>query len=464
MAQDAATAPAAATPVQAAPAPVQPAPVAPRVMPQLSAAQTAQLRAMLDGAAAHGMEAAAPKDDAKLAEAALSYARAVRAGQLAPGEYLEVWAMRPAAYDPFPAFAKAVADDRLASWIASLPPPYAGYDGLRKGLSRYRVIAANGGWRTLPAGPDITLSSRGPRVAALRQRLAVEDKNVTATGDVFDQALLDSVRRAQRRYGLNPTGVVSTQTTAALNVPVSRRVEQIVANMERWRWMPAELDARRVQVNIAAAVLTVFEGDKPVASMRGVTGRPGGDETPMLSSEIHSVVVNPPWNVPASIAKEELFPKGSAYLKANGFKVIETPEGGKRLQQAAGDQSALGRLKFDFLNPFAVYLHDTPAKAKFSSFDRLASHGCVRVEKPVELARLLFKDDPKWGAPGAIEEAIATNKTQRVPLTRPVTVYLFYWTAFATGEGAVSFRDDPYKWDSALAAKLDGGPARLAAR
>ena len=168
--------------------------------------------------------------------------------------------------------------------------------------------------------------------------------------------LLVAVRRAQRRYGLNPVGTVGSQTIAALNVPVSQRIRQIMANMERWRWLPQQLEAKRVQVNIAAAVLTVFEGDNPVLSMKAVTGRPG-NETPMLVSSIHSVVLNPPWNVPSSIANKELWPKERAnpgYLKRNGFKVID----GTRLQQQAGDQSALGRFKFDFDNNFSVYLHD----------------------------------------------------------------------------------------------------------
>jgi hypothetical protein len=145
-----------------------------------------------------------------------------------------------------------------------------------------------------------------------------------------------------------PAGRGLHQTLAALNVPADDRVRQIMANLERWRWLPQELPRDRIQVNIAAAVLTVFDGDTPVMSMRAVTGRPG-DETPMLSSTIRSIVLNPPWNVPTSIATKELWPKekkSPGYFKRNGFTVID----GTRLQQAAGDQSALGRFKFDFDN------------------------------------------------------------------------------------------------------------------
>jgi murein L,D-transpeptidase YcbB/YkuD len=189
--------------------------------------------------------------------------------------------------------------------------------------------------------------------------------------------------------------------------------------------------------------------------MRGVTGRPG-HETPMLSSVIRSVVLNPPWNVPTSIATAELWPKerkNPGYLKRNGFTV-----NGTSLQQAAGTQSALGRYKFDFDNIYSVYLHDTPSRAKFASFDRLASHGCVRLEKPADLAELLLKGDPVW-TPEKIAAAVATKNTQRVSLPRPVSVYLLYWTAFASANGQMNFRDDPYGWDRTLAAKIEARSA-----
>lgn len=431
-------------------------PLAP--MPQLSPQQAAQLQRMLaEGGFAQGLRytqvpAHAALDNEALARATLDYARAVHSGRLAAEDFKEDWGLRPAAFDPMPGFVEAVKTDRLAQWIVNLPPPYAGYDGLQAGLTKYRALAEAGGWKALTPGADITLGAKGKAVAELRARLAIEDPEVVAKGDSFDAKLKEAVQRAQRRYGLNPTGTVATQTRGALNVPVEARVRQIMANMERWRWLPKELDTNRIQVNIAAAVLTVFEGDKPVMSMKGVTGRPG-DETPMLQSAVHSIVINPPWNVPAGIAKRELFPKGPAYLKANGFKVIG--EGaGARLQQAAGDKSALGRFKFDFDNPYAVYLHDTPSQATFGRYDRLSSHGCVRVERPADLAELLLRDDPKW-AESAIKAAVDTGKTQRVKLPEQVTVYLLYWTAFASANGTMNFRADPYDWDSQLAAKIE---------
>lgn len=450
-----------ATPPVAVPAPV---PVPQVTIPPLSPLQEARLNAWLGLDAEQGLARvpgrARSLTGEALVRAVLDRARTLRTGRLAAVDFLEDWAMRPAPFDPAPGLAEAVVNDRIEGWLAQLTPPYAGYEGLRKGLATYRGIKAAGGWSAVPGGPEMSLGARGPRVAALRKRLAVEDREI-GPGDVFDAATVAAVQRAQKRYGLNPTGILGPQTLASLNVPVEDRIGAIMANMERWRWLPRSLPTHRVQVNVAAAILTVFEGDKPVQSMRAVTGAPDS-ATPMLASQIHSIVINPPWNVPRGIAERELFPKGAAYLSRNGFKVITNPDGSKRLQQAAGDLSALGRLKFDFDNPFAVYLHDTPSRGKFASYDRLASHGCVRLEKPRDLAARMLAGDPKW-TPETIGEAITTGKTQRVALPEKVAVYLLYWTAFAGQNGQMNFREDPYGWDKVLAGKVDASQARSVA-
>lgn len=451
------------------PAPVQVTPVQ-IPLPVLSGDQAQQVRRLLvQGRIAQGLRYSTqeaevlPPDDAGLVRAALDYARAIHIGRLDTADFQEDWALRPAAWDPVPGFVKAVADNRIAQWFAGLTPQYEGYDNLRKGLARYRQIEIAGGWTSLAAGPDMTVGASGPRVAALRARLRVEDGEVAASGDKFDAALKEAVVRAQRRYGLAPTGTVSTGTLAALNVPVSSRIRQIMANMERWRWMPKEMPTDRIQVNIAAAQVAVFEGDHPVMSMRGVTGKPGGGETPMLQSSIHSVVINPPWNVPAGIAARELFPKGAAYLARNGFKVIGTGAG-RRLQQQPS-HSALGKYKFDFNNPFAVYLHDTPTKGTFSRYDRLASHGCIRLERPGDLARLLLEGSTQWTSE-AIDGALAKGDTVRAAMPKEYAVYLLYWTAYAGGTGTMNFRGDPYGWDKTLATKIEKRSAAqaLAAR
>lgn len=449
--------PAPMAPAAAAPAPrvVVPAPLPvlpPQPLPRVSEAQAQFLRDWLADGALQGLTSGSTKSYAALSgdalvRAALDRATALRRGRVDTADFLQVWALRPPAFDPLPGFTDAVKADRLAPWTNGLTPRYSGYEGLRQGLARYENIRDAGGWSALNA-------QSAP--SDVKARLKIEDDSVSP-----GEPLSAAIQRAQRRYGLEPTGTLGSRTLAALNVPVRDRVAAIMANMERWRWLPAQLPVDRVQVNIAAAVVSVFEGDRVAMTMRGVTGSVG-NETPMLTSTIHSIVVNPPWNVPASIAKRELWPKGRAALARQGYKIVKTPDGGERIVQPAGPASALGRLKFDFDNPFAVYLHDTPSRARFSSYDRLASHGCIRLEKPVPLADRMLEGAPAL-ATTSLQALIDTGKTQRVALPKPVAVYLLYWTAFASSNGTIGFRDDPYGWDKILAAKIDASTGRAQA-
>jgi len=439
-------------PYEAPPASL-PTPLLPALqpLPTVSDSQASFLRAWLADGARQGMTTGTTRSYAALSgdalvHAALDRASALRRGRVDIADFLSIWALRPPAFDPLPGFTAAVAQNRLPQWAAGLSPRYAGYEGLRLGLAKYEQIRDAGGWKMLSAKSS---------AAEIRQRLRIEDGSVTA-----NEPLAAAIQRAQRRYGLEPTGALGARTLAALNVPVGDRIAAVMANMERWRWLPPELAVDRVQVNIAAAVLTVFEGDRPISSMRAVTGGPG-NETPMLVSNIHSIVVNPPWNVPTSIATRELWPKGRAALRAQGYTIVTMPDGSERIVQPAGPKSALGRLKFDFDNPFAVYLHDTPSRAKFQSYDRLASHGCIRLEKPVPLAERMVRDDPALA--GQVQTLIDSGKTQRIKLPKQVAVYLLYWTAFASGNGTMNFRDDPYGWDKLLAAKIDESMRRAQA-
>jgi murein L,D-transpeptidase YcbB/YkuD len=451
-----------ATKAPFAPAPLPPPPPLPSV--NLRPDQVALIQRTLAQADSHGIsrEALSPPSMARRDAAAplvaqiLRYAQAVHTGRLPTVDFMYEWGLRPAAYDPTNDFVAAVTTDRLGPWLDSLPPPYTGYDSLRQGLATYRGIADHGGWETLPDLTDLKLTATDPRVALLRARLAVEDSAVVATGPIYDQPLADAVMRAQKRYGLEPTGLVGKSTLAALNVPISDRIAQIQANMERWRWLPQVLPSDRIQVNIAAAILTVFRGDTPQLSMRAVTGRPG-DETPMLQSEISSIVLNPPWNVPSEIAAKELWPKERAhpgYFARNDFIVIHLDGGGTRLQQKAGNKAALGHVKFDFINKYGVYLHDTPSHGTFGKYTRQESHGCVRLERPVVLAKALLDGDAQW-TPDVIDSTIAGGDTVRAPLGKPIAVFLLYWTSFVGADGAVNFRSDPYHWDHALMQRIE---------
>jgi murein L,D-transpeptidase YcbB/YkuD len=418
-----------------------------------------------------------------LAAETIRYAAAVHRGRLPLGAFDSEWGMRPAPFDAKAAFDAALVQNRLKPWLDGLPPPYLGYDQLIAGLKTYRQIAANGGWNNVAAGPSMMLGKDDVRVPALKARLAAEYPQAAAAfaddraqaaqipsppqlGSavdllMFDAALDSAVKTFQTRHGLDPTGVVDRATLAALNVPVQERVGQILANMERWRWAPPVMPTDRVQVNIAAAILTLFRGEQPVLSMRAVAGRVA-DHTPMLQSIIRGIVFNPPWNVPAAIAAKELWPKEQAdpgYLAREDYVVIRTADGGTRLQQRAGPKSALGQIKFDFDNPYGVYLHDTPTHSAFARQGRLVSHGCVRLDQPKALALMLLQDDPAWSQDG-IDAVIAAGQTRRVALTRPTAVLIFYWTAFAGPDGAMNFRSDVYGWDKELLQRIAARPAR----
>ncbi|WP_091738135.1 L,D-transpeptidase family protein [Phenylobacterium immobile] len=220
------------------------------------------------------------------------------------------------------------------------------------------------------------------------------------------------------------------------------------ANLERVRWLPRTDEATRVDVNIASATMTYFVDGRPQITMRTASGKPG-DETPILTSSIDHIVLNPPWNVPDGIANEELRPKGGAYLAANNFT---TKEDG-RLMQKPGPNSALGLVKFDFDNPYAVYLHDTPSKAAFGRDDRAVSHGCVRLERAMDLAGVLLATRAGW-TPEQLGEAMAKGETKTVKLDQPVPVRLLYLTAVPNG-GAVTFLEDVYGWDAQVLERMD---------
>lgn len=466
-------APAPAVPLTPAPPVEIPSLTPAQVLTALKVMQAADLQGLqartyvLDGIAASGE--LTPAQQTSFAGNLLRYARDVHIGRMEAVDFPDDWAVRPAAYDPAPDLVRSLAEGRLQAWLDSLPPRYSGYAALKRGLARYREISAAGGWKVMAAGKPMGLASTDLRVPALRARLAVEDAQLPATdAAVFDKPLQEAVQRAQRRFGLRPDGIVGRELLSHLNQPVSQRVLQLIANMERWRWLPSVMPATRVQVNSGAAVVTLFRDNQPIMSMKAVSGRPG-NETPMLVSSIHSVVINPPWNVPTGIAQKELWPKQKAnpgYFASHGYRIIPVAGGQPRLQQASGDQSALGRFKFDFDNPFAVYLHDTPSKGGFGQFARQDSHGCVRLEKPRALAEALLEGDVTW-TPASIDTQLLGDKTVRARLTVQVPVYILYWTTFASADGQMHFRSDPYDWDrkllqlaGVLAAPVKPSPAK----
>ena len=439
--------------------------------PVMRADQVSALLKMLAEAPSHGFAAdefpadqmgpEAARGDAvaqsRLRRLVLAYARAQHGQRVPVGEYDAMWGLKPQPYDAAADFDQALRSDRVAAWIAAQPPPFARYRQLRDGLAVYGKLAAQGGWRPVPAGPELTMGEAGPRVRALRARLSFEDGLVAkASLDApFDQTLANSLKVFQARHGLLADGRTGARTIAALGVSARTRADQIRLNMERWRWVPRAWPVDRLEVNIAAATLDAFEDGKLTDHMLAAAGRPT-DQTPMLTSTISSIVLNPPWRVPNSIADKELLPKGAAYLARNNYTVLP-PGQGVKLIQKPGPGSALGQVKFDFPNTYSVYLHDTPSRAAFGNASRSVSHGCVRLERPFALAKRLLAYSPEW-PPEHVDEVLDSMETTRAQLPRPFAVMLLYWTAFPDGS-QLAFRDDVYGWDAKLMGLLAAGPA-----
>lgn len=274
-----------------------------------------------------------------------------------------------------------------------------------------------------------------------------------------EAGLDEALRKGQLRRWLDsqpPNGAVyqtlQKAYVATLSQPQSQQVASLAAtlraNLERLRWLPRDEPPTRIDVNIAAMSLIYLVNGQPQLTMRTASGKPG-DETPMLTSKIDNIVLNPPWNVPQGIAERELLPKGEDYLLTHGFETKE--DGG--LVQLPGPGSALGLVKFDFDNPYAVYLHDTPSKAAFDRAGRAVSHGCVRLERAMDLANLLLANQSGWSAE-RVRETIASGETTTVHLDRSVPVRLLYLTAFPQ-DGGIALAPDIYGWDAQVLRLLD---------
>ena len=388
-----------------------------------------------------------------LRAAVLDYARAQHGLTIPLGALPRAWNQRPSRYDAAAELDAALRAGTLQAWLDGLPPPTPEYRALQ---AAYVAASGHHPDRARPrveAAP-LDLGDQDARTRALRERLALEgDGPADADADApVDQDLTDALRAYQGRHGLEQTGVLDEATVARLNAPVAGKAAKLRVNMERLRWLPRPQPASRIDVNIASAELTYFRDGEPETHMLAVSGKLG-DETPMVSSAIDSIVLNPPWYVPDDIARREIVPKGAAYMLARHFAW----HGGRLIQQP-GPRAALGRVKFDFPNPYAVYLHDTPSKASFGLAQRTASHGCVRLQHPVELAELVAAQEPGLSAE-RIDKALASGRTVRLRLGRPLPVRLLYLTAEPKDDG-VAYLPDVYGWDARLLALLDRYSAR----
>jgi len=391
----------------------------------------------------------------RLRAAILKYARAQHGLGLPTDQFPKEWGIRPARYDAAQELRVAQGDHGIPAWLAGLPPPEPRYQALVKALAAYQAIAGKGGWPMLEAGGRLKRGAHSQKVGALRDRLAIEDPQAAsaAPDGTFDDTLAQAVARFQANHQLDATGEVGPQTWAALNIPVETRIGQIRANLERWRWLPRTPPATRIEVDAASDTMDFYQDGKDVLHMLAASGKPD-DQTPMLISKITDIKFNPPWLIPADIAAKEIWPKQHSdpgYFARE--QIVKGPSAAAPLMQKAGTKSALGQVKFEFDNAYGVYLHDTPAKAAFSKDAREVSHGCVRLQRALDLAKLLLNGVPGW-SPDQIDQLVATDDTKSVDLPQPVPVMILYWTAYVQG-GQVAFGPDPYGWDDILVRLLD---------
>ena len=395
--------------------------------------------------------------DLLLSDAFLTFAAHLRDGKVNPEAIYDDCALGHDETDLATVLETALAQDRVRAALAGQPLPQRGYELLREALSRYRRIALRGDSEPVPAGPSLRAGNQGERIAMLRTRLAdaaeadaAEPVAPTESPDLFDASLEEAVRRFQQRHGLEEDGVAGPVTLAELNQPPADHVRQIEVNLERWRWLPHDLGQRHVLVNIAAFRLDAVEDGRSALDMRIIVGKPY-TRTPMFSSAIGSVILNPSWNVPRSIIPEVLSKarKDPSYLRREGFETLP----GSRLRQKPGPRNALGMIKFVFPNRFGVYLHDTSAPGLFGSTIRTFSHGCMRIEKPFDLAVWALRDDPRWNA-DAIRDGIESGRERSVPLPYKIPVHVAYWTAWVDDGGTLRLGRDVYQRDAQLARLL----------
>jgi len=388
-------------------------------------------------------------------------------GQVDPSSVSQDWHIKATSAQVDSALGRFLRDTRFDITMTQMRPEYSEYRDLQKQLTRFRQLVAKGGWDSVPRGKALKAGDSAPaeRLTALRDRLRVEGYNVGApsgstkdkgtTNGVYDRGLAAAVGQFQREHGISVDSALGKETVQALNVPATFRLGQIAANMERYRWMPRSLGDRHVFVNVPAFRLDAYDNGKPVMNMKVIVGAEYKDKnTPVFADSMQYVVFRPYWNATDSIATKELWPKVEAdptFLDRNDYEIVNE-NGKERIRQKPGDKNALGLVKFMFPNSFDIYMHDTPEDQLFAKDVRAFSHGCIRLEKPEEMAQWVLG----W-TPEQVKTAMESGPDdRRVNLKQKVPVFIVYFTTF-TRDGRLYFGNDLYGRDGPLVAAVKNG-------
>lgn len=388
-----------------------------------------------------------------LTEHFFDYAQYAFAGKIDPADLK--WNIPRKKIDPIALLDSLIRrnGENLDTW----EPVNQQYKLLRKELLTYYNIEKEGGW------PAVVMKEKALKqgdssaaIPQLKQRLRlVGDYSGHDNSPFFGADLKEAVIQAQKRFGLGEDGVVGSGTLQQLNKPVSERIKQILLNMERMRWMPAQPEGNRLLANIPDYKLHVFEDGKRIHSMKIVVGK-AANKTVVFNDKLQYIVFSPYWNVPKSIVRNEILPairRNRSYLAQHNMEQTGTQDGLPVIRQKPGGSNALGRVKFLFPNSYSIYFHDTPAKTLFEQNKRAFSHGCIRLEEPTWLANYLLRNQPEW-TESRIQDAMYADEEKWVTLAEPVPVAITYFTAWADSEGKVHFREDIYGHDKELAARL----------
>ncbi|MCF8015341.1 MAG: L,D-transpeptidase family protein [Chromatiaceae bacterium] len=425
--------------------------------------------------AAHDLDAsdnsaARWRADLILSDALLRYLHHLQYGKYNPKEINPDWTF-VASVDAAALQAEmqeVLAADELSAAVDAVLPHAPFYEQLKLGYARYLSLSERlqdeGGWTPLPAGPNLKIGMRDSRVPRIREQLALldgDDFPPTADPDIYDKALYEALREFQKRSGLAPDGVIGPRTLAALNRPLDESLAAIRANLERMRWLYHELPHDYLLVDIAAYQLELVRDQQLVWSTRAVVGT-DENQTPMFRDEMEHLVFNPTWSVPSSIQKKMRGVPSDYHVidrrtGRRAYPTNPTDHRRYRLVQQPGPKNALGKVKFMFPNGHAIYLHDTPSRHLFARGRRAYSHGCVRVQEPLDLAREVLVSQ-NWDM-SAINRVIDSGRTRYVNLDEHLPVLLYYLTARADEQGRVGFRNDLYQRDASLLSRL-GGPRR----